>query len=161
MLSRHLRSLISFTPCRLAVLNHIQASRNQTSAIGGGSTNATSVSDKASFPGYKGEFSTSLDFIYPENSPQIQCYRVMNRKGVLLDASQDPQFDRETSERLLKTMIVLSKLDQIMYEAQRQGRISFYMPNSGETAAQLGSAHALDPKDLVFGKVAFSFKISN
>jgi hypothetical protein len=54
-------------------------------------TNATSVSDKASFPGYKGEFSTSLDFIYPENSPQIQCYRAMNRKGVLLDAAQDPQ----------------------------------------------------------------------
>lgn len=53
-------------------------------------SSASSVSDKASFPGYKGEFSTSLDFIYPENSPRIQCYRVMNRKGVLLDQNQDP-----------------------------------------------------------------------
>lgn len=39
-----------------------------------------------------------------------------------------------------------------MYEAQRQGRISFYMPNHGESAAQLGSAHALNPKDLVFAQ---------
>ena len=50
-------------------------------------------------------------------------------------------------------MISLQKLDTVMYEAQRQGRISFYMPNSGETAAQLGSAHALDMNDLVFGKI--------
>jgi hypothetical protein len=63
----------------------------QQSSIRMQTTSASSVSDKAAFPGYKGEFSTSLDFIYPENSPQIQCYRVMNRKGVLLDANQDPQ----------------------------------------------------------------------
>ena len=52
---------------------------------------------------------------------------------------------------MMKTMIMLNKLDTVMYEAQRQGRISFYMQNHGEIAAQLGSAHALDPKDLVFG----------
>ena len=55
------------------------------------STNATSVSDKSALPGYKGDFSTNLEFIYPENNPQIQCYRVMNRKGVVLDQSHDPQ----------------------------------------------------------------------
>jgi hypothetical protein len=53
-------------------------------------SSATSVSDRASFPGYKGEFSTSLEFLYPEAVPQIQCYRVMNRKGAVLDQNQDP-----------------------------------------------------------------------
>ena len=48
-------------------------------------------------------------------------------------------------------MTVLAKLDTIMYEAQRQGRISFYMPNHGESACQLGSAHAMNQNDLVFG----------
>jgi hypothetical protein len=105
-------------------LARISARRQQSTT-----TSATSISDKAAFPGYKGEFSTSLDFIYPENSPQIQCYRVMNRKGVLLDATQDPKFDRDTCERLLQLMITLAKLDTVMYEAQRQGRISFYMPS--------------------------------
>lgn len=52
---------------------------------------------------------------------------------------------------MLRTMVLLGKLDNVMYEAQRQGRISFYMPNHGETAAQLGSAHALNQHDLVFG----------
>ena len=45
-----------------------------------------------------------------------------------------------------------------MYEAQRQGRVSFYMQNHGETAAQYGSAAALDPKDLVFGNYTFSLE---
>ena len=52
-------------------------------------------------------------------------------------------------------MSMLSKFDVIMYEAQRQGRVSFYMQNQGETAAQLGSASALDPDDLVFGNKVF------
>jgi 2-oxoisovalerate dehydrogenase E1 component alpha subunit len=52
---------------------------------------------------------------------------------------------------MFKTMTLLSKLDVIMYEAQRQGRISFYLTNHGEVAAQVGSAAGLNPKDLVYG----------
>lgn len=48
-------------------------------------------------------------------------------------------------------MTLLTKFDKIMYEAQRQGRISFYMTNHGEVAAQFGSAAALDPHDLIYG----------
>jgi len=55
-------------------------------------------------------------------------------------------------------MSLLSKFDTIMYEAQRQGRVSFYMQNHGETAAQYGSAAALDPKDLVFVNFNFLLK---
>lgn len=40
-----------------------------------------------------------------------------------------------------------------MYESQRQGRISFYLTNHGETAAQVGSAAGLNNQDLVFGKM--------
>jgi 2-oxoisovalerate dehydrogenase E1 component alpha subunit len=57
---------------------------------------ATSVSDKALFPGYNGEFTTNLEFIYPENLQKIQCYRLMNRKGVILDQSQDPAVINKT-----------------------------------------------------------------
>ena len=54
---------------------------------------------------------------------------------------------------MFKTMKTLAMLDMIMYESQRQGRISFYLTNHGENAAQIGSAAGLDDKDLVFGKV--------
>ena len=39
-----------------------------------------------------------------------------------------------------------------MYESQRQGRISFYMTNYGEEGTHIGSAAALDSRDLVFGQ---------
>ena len=82
----------------------------------------------------------------------IDCYRVMNTKGVVYDPAQDPGFDKETCLKIITTMIQMQKLDATMYEAQRQGRISFYMMNQGECAAQIGSAHALDPQDLVFAQ---------
>ena len=50
-------------------------------------------------------------------------------------------------------MIQLTKLDNVMYEAQRQGRISFYLTSHGESAAQLGSSFGLNPDDLVFGNI--------
>jgi 2-oxoisovalerate dehydrogenase E1 component alpha subunit len=53
---------------------------------------------------------------------------------------------------MYKKMTLLTKMDSIMYEAQRQGRISFYLTNHGEVAAQVGSAAALDPKDLVYAQ---------
>ena len=56
-------------------------------------------------------------------------------------------------------MSMLNKFDMIMYEAQRQGRISFYMQNHGETAAQLGSASALSDDDLVFGILNFEIRL--
>ncbi len=48
-------------------------------------------------------------------------------------------------------MLTLNAMDMIMYEAQRQGRISFYMTNYGEEATHLGSAAALTLDDVVFG----------
>lgn len=49
-------------------------------------------------------------------------------------------------------MILLSIMDKILYESQRQGRISFYMTNEGEEAAQIGSAAGLNLNDLVYGQ---------
>jgi 2-oxoisovalerate dehydrogenase E1 component alpha subunit len=43
-------------------------------------------------------------------------------------------------------------MDPILYEAQRQGRISFYMTSFGEEATHMGSAAALSLSDVVFGQ---------
>ena len=50
------------------------------------------------------------------------------------------------------SMTLLNTMDKILYESQRQGRISFYMTNYGEEGTHIGTAAALDPKDLVFGQ---------
>ena len=64
----------------------------------------------------------------------------------------DPNLDGEELVKMYKAMTLLNTMDKILYESQRQGRISFYMTNYGEEATHIGSAAALDPKDLVFGQ---------
>lgn len=49
-------------------------------------------------------------------------------------------------------MVLLNHMDSVLYEVQRQGRISFYMTNYGEEATHIGSAAALDKEDTIFGQ---------
>ena len=62
-------------------------------------------------------------------------------------------------------MTLLNTMDRILYESQRQGRISFYMTNYGEEGIQIGSAAGLDPNDLIFAQYreagGFSFYLSS
>lgn len=51
-----------------------------------------------------------------------------------------------------KTMALVPIVDNILYQSQRQGRISFYMQCSGEEAAVVGSAAAMLPGDEIFGQ---------
>lgn len=70
----------------------------------------------------------------------------------MLDASQEPKFEREHVQRMYRNMVQLTVMDKILYESQRQGRISFYMTNNGEEATHIGSASALRDDDLVYAQ---------
>ncbi|RKP18578.1 hypothetical protein ROZALSC1DRAFT_29749 [Rozella allomycis CSF55] len=73
--------------------------------------------------------------------------------GNVIDASNNPaNIDRDICLKIYKDMLLLNRLDQVLYDAQRQGRISFYMTNYGEEAIHMGSAAALKPSDVVFGQ---------
>lgn len=54
-------------------------------------------------------------------------------------------------------MVTLQMMDSIFYEAQRQGRISFYVTASGEEAISIASAAALTTDDIVFPQVCKFF----
>lgn len=49
-------------------------------------------------------------------------------------------------------MALIPIVDNVLYQSQRQGRISFYMQCAGEEAAVVGSAAAMEPSDEVFGQ---------
>jgi len=53
---------------------------------------------------------------------------------------------------MYRDMVTLSVMDKILYESQRQGRISFYMSNTGEEAVQIGSAAALTLEDKIYAQ---------
>lgn len=60
--------------------------------------------------------------------------------------------DKEVCLRMYRTMLTSALMDNILYNSQRQGRISFYMTHYGEEAAIVGSAAALDTGDPVFAQ---------
>jgi pyruvate dehydrogenase E1 component alpha subunit len=49
-----------------------------------------------------------------------------------------------------RLMVLARVTDERCLSLQRQGRIGFYAPHSGQEAAQVGAASALDPADWVF-----------
>ncbi|KAM4696666.1 2-oxoisovalerate dehydrogenase subunit alpha, mitochondrial [Rhinophrynus dorsalis] len=112
----------------------------------------TSLEEKPQFPGASAEFVDSLEFIQPNVISGIPIYRVMDRQGQIINPSEDPNIPKEKVLKFYHTMTLLNTMDRILYESQRQGRISFYMTNYGEEGTHVGSAAALDDNDLVFGQ---------
>src|SRR5919206_3943185 len=61
-----------------------------------------------------------------------------------------PPMPRETLLRLYREMVRLRTLDERMMTLQRQGRVGFYGACTGQEAATLASAIALEPSDWIF-----------
>jgi len=53
---------------------------------------------------------------------------------------------------MYENMLKVSIMDLIMFDAQRQGRLSFYMTSQGEEGTCVGSASALEKDDVVFSQ---------
>lgn len=106
--------------------------------------------EMSKFLGAKSEYTSTLKFT-PPGKP-IPVFRRTNQQGELMDPSYQIRIDNATLRKMYKTMLTLQTLDTVFYDAQRQGRISFYMTNYGEEAAHIGSAAALDPEDVIFAQ---------
>ncbi|KAK2744331.1 hypothetical protein FQN55_006845 [Onygenales sp. PD_40] len=111
-------------------------------------------SDSVRFPGaVDSKFTTEMSFVTPSTNPTIPTYRVMDSDGVIVDKSRGPP-DVTDNEVITwyKNMLTVSIMDLIMFDAQRQGRLSFYMVSAGEEGIAVGSASALTPDDVVFAQ---------
>ncbi len=62
------------------------------------------------------------------------------------------QLPKETILEMYRQMTALNVMDIILYDAQRQGRISFYMTSTGEEASLTGSAAACTLKDIIYAQ---------
>ena len=88
-----------------------------------------------------GRFSSKLEEQFIDNFGEpFVTFRVMDEHGGVLDPALEPEVTQEDAVKMYKTMIDLNVMDSILYEAQRQGRLSFYMTNYGEEATHVGSA---------------------
>lgn len=75
----------------------------------------------------------------------------MSPDGVIIDPSFTPASD-EIALKMYENMLSVSIMDVIMFDAQRQGRLSFYMTCHGEEGTCVGSASALEKEDVVFSQ---------
>jgi pyruvate dehydrogenase E1 component alpha subunit len=74
--------------------------------------------------------------------------RVLRDDGSV-DPAADPKFARGDAERLYRGMMLERILDDRMLSLQRQGRIGFYGPSTGQEAAIVGAAMAMESGDWI------------
>lgn len=91
-----------------------------------------------------------LDFHDDPNTPAAPMYHVLSLDGKVENKAGMPDINRELCEKIMTTMVKQNMTDRILLDAQRQGRISFYMTAFGEEAAIVGSAAGLASQDEVF-----------
>ncbi|KAG7088194.1 hypothetical protein E1B28_012211 [Marasmius oreades] len=58
---------------------------------------------------------------------QIPTYRVLDGVGKVLEGANEPEIDEVYARRLYEHMQLLPALDTVLYNVQRQGKISFYV----------------------------------
>ncbi|KAK4490156.1 hypothetical protein RD792_000813 [Penstemon davidsonii] len=101
------------------------------------------------FPGGRVAFTPQIKFISESPDKRIPCYRVLDDDGYPIAGSTYEQVDKETAVKMYKSMVTLQIMDTIFYEAQRQGRISFYLTSMGEEAINIATAAALSFDDII------------
>ncbi|KAJ6306908.1 hypothetical protein OIU78_022086 [Salix suchowensis] len=85
------------------------------------------------FPGGKVTYIPEMRFLSESSGKRIPCYRL----------------SEEVSVKIYSIMVSLQMMDTVFYEAQRQGRISFYLTSAGEEAINIASAAALSADDII------------
>jgi len=94
-------------------------------------------------------YTTKLGFV--DSCNDIPLFRFFDLKGVPL-VDEDPEIEDSVLSKMFETMITCDILDDYMFKAQRQGKISFHFETLGETAAAVGSAAPLSPNDYIFSQ---------
>jgi len=101
------------------------------------------------FPGGKLSFVGEMNFLPESQMERINCYRVLDDDGGTIYNSRFQEVSKELALKMYSNMVTLQIMDTIFYEAQRQGRISFYLTSNGEEAINIASAAALSAQDIV------------
>lgn len=141
------RSVTAPRPSHSVFPSHIASASRRYA----GSLSQKPDSNFVSFPGaVKSVFTNTLKFEIPSEYPALPTYRVIDQHGVAIDPTFEPDLSDDEIVKLYRDMLTVSIMDIVMFDAQRQGRVSFYMVSSGEEAACVGSASALTPGDVIF-----------
>jgi pyruvate dehydrogenase E1 component alpha subunit len=77
---------------------------------------------------------------------KVEYLSILDENGEL-DTDLEPDISEEILLKLHRSMVLGRKFDERLLNLQRQGRIGTFPPISGQEAAHLGTAAALEPSD--------------
>ncbi|KAK4532783.1 hypothetical protein CCYA_CCYA13G3640 [Cyanidiococcus yangmingshanensis] len=109
------------------------------------------------FPGASAApYTSRIQFEEAAKMPPVAAFRLINEQGRLVGGVDlkklEPPVDESVLRRIYNCMVSLNVMDSILFSAQRQGRISFYLTSFCEEAAVVASAAALENDDEVFAQ---------
>jgi hypothetical protein len=84
---------------------------------------------------YNHEFES--DFKVHAPAAKIKCFQVIDEDGKVINKKYE-NIDKDLLLRMFKLMITVNEVDTVFNQAQRSGRISFYMTGMGEEASIVG-----------------------
>lgn len=122
----------------------VRPARRQVAAVAAGRRQFASL-----FPGINADSAFTSEVTFKKDAGPIPILRLIEEDGRLCPGVELP-FTHDEALKMFRTMLRVSVVDQILNNLQRQGRISFYMTGTGEEAAQVGSAAALEMNDVVW-----------
>ncbi|KAG2438412.1 hypothetical protein HYH02_010867 [Chlamydomonas schloesseri] len=106
-------------------------------------------------PGGRVPYTAELRFLGGPDAPipTMPCYRTIDSTGQDVPGAHIPHpLSQDLALRMYGAMARLQTMDTMFYEAQRQGRFSFYLTCQGEEATNIGSAAGLANNDMVFAQ---------
>jgi len=98
---------------------------------------------------WRRSFGTASGFRRGERTAEDGLLRIIDADGTY-DSKLEPKVAPDLLKRAYRYLVLVRTLDNRMLSLQRQGRIGFYVPSTGEEASQVGSAMALEKRDWVF-----------
>jgi hypothetical protein len=84
------------------------------------------------------EHTTVMNIVDPSTKKKWPLFSLLNIHGELLPNARLPVIEKDLMLQMYKMMTRIKILDDVFFNAQRQGRISFYMQNTGEEAIHIG-----------------------
>lgn len=81
------------------------------------------------------------------NPLENKQFSILDYNGEIINENDLPEFTEEELLYLYRTMLYTRVIDEKALSYQRQGRMLTYAPNTGQEAAQVGSAFAMKEED--------------
>lgn len=118
------------------------------SPITGGPVRAFGAMNEINRDLFEHKFTSEMDF--KSSFDKVKCFRILDEDGNVITPGYENKISDELLLKMYDKMVTMNEVDNVYNAAQRQARISFYMTQLGEEASGIGTAAALNDKDLLF-----------